>query len=103
MLKERDYASVARMLDRSLAMRGDDEPERGDPADDIDFCTDVLEALAPLRKLLADEVAEGDPDDTTAWAVEALGDVDEMIQDMTVMLDDLKNDTEGAEPGYVPG
>lgn len=104
MLKERDYASVARLLDRTASMKGDTdtEGEKGDPADDIDFCNEVLDLLSQLRAVLAEEIAEGDPDVTTAFASDAVGEVDDLIGDVTALKEALSGGST-RPAGYVPG
>lgn len=103
MLKERDYASVVRLLDRTKAMRGADVSDTGvDPADDIEFCNEVLGLLGQLREVLNEEIGEGDPDATTAWAAEHVLEVEDMIGDCAELLSGLQGNTIRPE-GYIPG
>lgn len=86
-MKDRDLLSSARLYDRWTQM-GDDQ-EMGDPADDEEFCNEVLQHLGALLELVTDEIDEDDPDATTAWAQNARGIFTTMITEMRALLGSL--------------
>lgn len=83
-MKDRDLLSSSRLYDRWAAMA--DDQEMGDPADDEEFCNEVLQHLGALLELVTDEIDEDDPDATTAWARRSREVFTTMIAEMRALL-----------------